>query len=170
MKNGIVLLMFVLFAGGVSSQTHLKLAHVDYMKVIDSLPSKISADKDIEAFLQNGERTLTEMQEAYLAAVDTFQAKRSTMSEIMIELTEKQLAEQQQILQIKSESLQNDLQILNERAYKPIEEKLKKAIATVAEKHGVTYVLEASNLLYIGQSLDLTAEVRAEMLRLDTQP
>jgi len=170
MKNGVFLLMFVLFAGGANTQTHLKLAHIDYMKVIDSLPSKLSADRDIEAFLQTGERTLTEMQEAYLAAADTFEAKRATMSDIMIELTMKQLTEQQQILQMKSESLQSDLQILNERAYKPIEEKLKKAIATVAEKHGVTYVLEASNILYIGQSLDLTMEVRTEMLRLDTQP
>lgn len=151
--------------GSFGANAQAKLAHVDYLAVIDSLPSKQTADKEIQQFLDEGEKTLQEMQAEYQKSLDEYLAQQDSLSDIMRQLKEKQLMEQQEILRIKSESLQQDLQILNDRAYKPIEDNLKKAIKVVAEKHGVTYVMEASTLLYIGEGKDLTDEVRQEMMK-----
>ncbi len=166
MKKGIVVLVLMSVFGGFSSLAqHLKVAHINYLSIVDSLPSKKRADKDIEVFLKDGEKMLADMQAEYQKSLDIYLATADSLSPIIKELKEKQLMEQQQIIQIKSESLQTDLQILNERAYKPIEDKLKKAIAVVAAKYEVTYVLEESNLMYVGTGLDLTGEVRLEMMK-----
>lgn len=165
MKKSIILIIAVIMLGSFGANAQAKLAHVDYLAVIDSLPSKQTADKEIQQFLDEGEKTLQEMQAEYQKSLDEYLAQQDSLSDIMRQLKEKQLMEQQEILRIKSESLQQDLQILNDRAYKPIEDNLKKAIKVVAEKHGVTYVMEASTLLYIGEGKDLTDEVRQEMMK-----
>ena len=108
------------------------------------------------------------MQNEYQKQLEDYMSKKDSMSDIMMQLKEKRLLEQQQMIQKKSEDLQNDLQVLNERAYKPIEDNLKKAIAVVAKKYEITYVFDESNLMYIGDGIDLTKEVKAEMLRMET--
>lgn len=167
MKNGIIVLIALITLGFGANAQNSKLAHVDYMAVIDSLPSKLAADKEIQSFLDEGEKTLMEMQTEYQRALNDYLGKQDSLSAIMKELKEKQLMEQQEIIRIKNESLQQDLQVLNDRAYKPIEDKLKKAIAIVAERHGIVYVLESSSLLYIGEGKDLTKEVKAEMMKME---
>lgn len=152
-----------------SNAQQVKFAHIDYLKVVDSLPTMMEADKQVEMFLKAGEKTILEMETALQADYDAYMVEKPTLSDVMQELREKQLMEQQQIIEMKKQSLQQDLEILNDRLYKPIEDNLVKAIETVATKHGITYMLEKNSMLYTSPTggLDLTKEVKAELIRLE---
>lgn len=171
MKKILIALVAVL-ALGFTSQTAkaqtLKIVHIDYIKVIDSIPSMVDADKQIRAFLDKGQKTILEMETALDADYQAYILEKPTLSQIMQELREKQLMEQSQLIDYKKQSLENDLQILNERLYGPIEKSLEKAIEIVAQKYKVTYVLEKSQVMYVDPAgLDLTKEVRVELVRLE---
>ncbi|MBK9190054.1 MAG: hypothetical protein IPM77_00380 [Crocinitomicaceae bacterium] len=73
-------------------------------------------------FLKQGEKTIVEMETALQNDYDTYMSEKETLSDVMQELREKQLMEQQQIIELKKQSLQQDLEILNDRLYKPIED------------------------------------------------
>jgi outer membrane protein len=152
-----------------SSAQSTKFGHVNYVKVLDSLPSKKTADKDLNDFLEEGQKTITEMQASFEEEYNRYMIAKDSLSPLIQEMKEKSLMEQQQIIQYKSESLEQDLQILNDRLYKPLEDNLTKAVKTIAEKYKLNYILEVNSLLYVNEEsgLDLTNEVRTELIRLE---
>ncbi len=77
--------------------------------------------------------------------------------------------EQQQLIQYKTESLQTDLEVLNNRLYEPLEKNLSLAVETIAKKHKLDYVLEVNSLLYFNKEngFNLTEEVKTELIRLE---
>lgn len=166
----IALLALSFYSFNTQAQT-VKFAHIDYLKVVDSIPSMMTADREVKGFLDAGEKTVAEMEKAFEEAYNQYLLDKPTLSTVMVELREKQLMEQQQMIDYKRQSLQQDLEILNERLYGPIEDNLVKAIEIVAQRHKVTYVLEKSTTLYTDPvgGLDLTVEVRAELLRLEKE-
>ena len=166
----IALLTLSIYSLNSNAQT-VKFAHIDYLKVVDSIPSMMSADKEVKGFLEMGEKTIMEMEKAFEESYNAYLLEKPTLSSVMVELREKQLMEQQQMIEYKRQSLQQDLEILNERLYGPIEDNLVKAIEIVAQRHKVTYVLEKSTTLYTDPvgGLDLTGEVRIELLRLEKE-
>lgn len=163
--------IFALGAFSVNAQ-NVKIAYVDYLEVIDSLPSKLEADAQIRAFLEDGQNTIIQMSNQLEADIIAYQGAKDTLPLIIQERKENQLMEQQQLIEYKNQSLEMDLQILNERLYKPIEDNLTQAIENVAKRHKVTYILEVNSLLYYDPEtgLDLTDEVKAEMLLIESQP
>lgn len=161
----IVIAIFGLGIFGATAQT-TKFGHVDYVKVLDSIPAKIAADKTIQDFLEEGQKTIAEMQANFEEEYNKYMITQDSLSPIIREMKEKNLMEQQQLVQYKQESLQQDLQILNDRLYKPIEDGLTKAIEIIAKKHKVTYVLETNSILYVSGGLDLTKEVKTELIRI----
>ena len=163
----IATLLLTLCAFNTNAQD-VKIAHVNYLEVIDSLPSKLLADKEIQKFLEDGQKTITDMELELENQINTYLEEKETLSVIMQELREKQIQEQSQIIELKRQTLQQDLEILNARMYDPIEQNLKKAIDMVAERHNVTYVIDESMLLYVSGGLDLTEEVKAEMMKMET--
>lgn len=166
----IIIIIIAIFGLGVfnsNAQSNLKFAHVDYVKVIDSLPSKITADKDLQSFLDNGQKTLEEMQISFEEEYQKYLAEKDSISPLMQEIREKNLMEQQQLIQYKSETLEGDLQTLNNRLYKPIEDNFNLAVKNIAQKYKLNYILEVNSILYVDGGLDLTKEVKAEVIRLE---
>ncbi len=170
----LILAIAIIFTFGAfnSNAQNVKIAYVDYLEVIDSLPSKLAADKQIEAFLMEGRKIIEEMQLQLEADAIALEGAKDSLDPFIYEMKYKNLLEQNEIIAYKNQSLEQDLQILNERLYTPIEENLTLAIENVAKKHKVTYILEANSLLYFDKetALDLTDEVEAEMLRLESLP
>lgn len=167
----LIIIMIAIFGLGVfnSNAQNVKFGHVDYIKVLDSLPSKTAADRDLNNFYEDGQKTIMEMQASFEEEYNKYMLEKDSLSPLIQEIKEKNLMEQQQIIQYKAESLEQDLQILNERLYKPLEDNLDLAVKTIAKKYKLNYVLEVNSLLYVDEEngLDLTSEVRAELIRLE---
>lgn len=169
MSKKLLIIAIAIFGFGVfnSQAQNAKIGHVDYAKVLDSLPTKMEADKTIQTFLADGQKTVADMQSELEKDYQDYMAKQADMSSIVREMREKSLQEQQQLLQLKQQSLEEDLKVWNARLYTPLEENLTKAIKTIADKNKLTYVMEAGSLLYVNGGLDLTKEVRAELKKLE---
>ena len=170
MSKRLLIIAIAIFGFGVfnSSAQTSKIGHVDYAKVLEDLPTKIKADADLQVYLADGQKTVADMQAQLEKDYAAYMAEQADLSPLIKEMKEKALQEQQQLLQYKQESLENDLKILNERLYKPLEENLSKAVKTVADIHKLNYILEASSLLYVNGGIDLTKEVKTELLKLET--
>lgn len=169
MSKRLLIIAIAIFGFGVfnSQAQTAKLGHVDYAKVLDSLPTKVAADADIQTFLADGQKTIADMQAQLEKDYGVYMAEQEGLSPLIREMKEKSLQEQQQLLQYKQESLEADLKVLNERLYKPLEKNLSKAVKAVADKNKLNYILEASSLLYVNGGLDLTQEVKAELRKLE---
>ena len=169
MSKKLLIIAIAIFGFGVfnSQAQTAKIGHVDYAKVLDSLPTKMQADETIQTFLTDGQNTVGELQAQLEKDYEDYMLKQEGMSPIIREMKEKDLQEQQQILQLKQQTLEEDLKIWNARLYTPLEENLNKAIKLVADRKKLTYVLEASGLLYVNGGLDLTKEVKAELFKLE---
>ena len=146
------------------AQSNAKFAYVEYQAMTDSVPSKVQADKEMNSFVEEGQKTIEELQTMLQRDYDLYMGARDSLSEFMIERKEKDLQEQQQIIQLKQQSLQEDLQTYNDRLYAPIEKSLKAAVKIVSEKHKINYVFEKSSLMYVSGGMDITEEVKAELL------
>jgi Skp family chaperone for outer membrane proteins len=170
MKKLIVGLVAVLTLGAFNaSAQNGKIAHIDYLAVTDSLPSKIKADKEIEAYVKEEQAILKELETQFQRDYEIYLNDRENLSKVMQGMREESLGQRQQDIQIKTQKLQQDVQTLSGRLYKPIEDNLNKAVEIVAKKHNIAYVLDKGQTLYAGGQ-DLTDEVTAEMLKMEKQP
>jgi len=169
MTKKLLIIAIAIFGLGIfnSSAQATKFGHVDYVKILDSLPSKMAADKDLENFMAEGQKTIAEMQADFEADYKIFLEEQDTYSKVIKEMKEKALMEKQQLLQYKQESLENDLQILNKRLYEPLEANIKLAVASIAKQHKLNYVMEVNNLLFVDGGVDITKEVKVELTKLE---
>jgi Skp family chaperone for outer membrane proteins len=166
----LIIIAIAIFGLGLSSVTaQTKFGHVDYVKVLDSLPTKLTADRDLQNFLTDGQKTIEEMNAVFEADYTRYMTEKDSLSSFLQEMKEKNLMEQQQLIQYKTETLQTDLEVFNKRLYEPLEKNLSLAVETIAKKHKLDYVLEVNSLLYFNKEngFNLTEEVKTELIRLE---
>ena len=168
MKKIFLALVIAFSFSSIMAQSNVKLGHVDYAKVTDSIPSKLKADKEMKQFIDEGQKTIQELQTMLQRDYEKYMGARDSLSSLSREIKEKNLNEQQAILENKQTTLQNDLEIFDNRLYKPIEKNFKKAVKTISQKHKLNYVFEVSSMLYSDGGLDITAEVKQELIRLES--
>jgi outer membrane protein len=160
-----------------TAQGQLKIGYVDYVRAMDSIPTYLKAINTLESYVQSSQKTLEDMAIELERAVKEFEDTKATMEPIILEMKMKNLEEQNQILMYKEQSFQQDLEIMKEKLLVPIDKSLKKAIEIVAVRNKVTYVLQydpeygSTGLLYVDKAtaLDLTNEVRAELIRIEAE-
>jgi len=146
-----------------------KFAHINYLDVVDSIPTWLDANRQLDEFIAMGQKTIGDMEKDLQADYDVYMAEQDMLSPLLREYREKELMEKQELLEYKKQSLESDLQIWNTRLFVPIETNLKKAIETIAIKFGITYMFEETQMLYAAPTggLNLTKEVRAELIALE---
>lgn len=167
MKKIFLALAITFSLNAAIAQANLKFGHVNYTKVTDSIPSKLSADKEMQQFITDGQNTIQELQTMLQRDYETYMAKRDSLSPLSREIKEKNLTEQQAILENKQTTLQSDLEVYDSRLYKPIENNFKKAVKIVSQNHKLNYVFEEGSLLYLEGGLNITDEVKAELIKLE---
>ena len=171
LKKGIFILaaMFMLTGASTFAQAPT-FAHIDYLAVLDSLPSYKSAERQLQLEVENSQKSMSDKQIELQRKVEEFEAQKDSLHKMIREKREQALNEDLQLLQVQMQNEEQRLQQLQVEMFADIEKNLKKSVANVAERHKVTYVLEASSLLFVGEGgLDLTKEVRDEMLKLENQ-
>lgn len=166
----ILLIAVALFTVGifsVNAQSNLKFAHFDYQKATDSLPTVLQAQKELTKSEAEMTAILEELQKEYQDMLINYDRQKDSLSDMRKQIMEEEI----QMLGEKIQYRQQDFQVAYERKVsdlmKPIEDNLQKAINIVAEKHKLNYVFEKTALVYVNGGLDLTAEIRAELLKLE---
>ncbi len=156
--------MAVTTFGAAYSQT--SIAHVNTQKVLDTMPSRMSAMKELENFERRAVKELQETQQKLQADYSKLQQEKPTMSPTAFKFEEERLMKKSQEFQTRQQELDEQIQILSQELNAPILKTVQDAIAKVCKAEKINYVIDESSLLYSG-GRDITTIVVKEVLEME---
>ena len=161
----VVLVFSLLLSLTTFAQT--KVAHVNTQKLLDTLPSRKEAMKQLSAFEQKGAAELKEMEEELQKIYSKYMADQATLTPVMKQYEEERIQKKSQGMQQREQELQQLLQKMGNELNEPILKRIQKAVDHVATAKKINYVIDESTTLYFKGGHDITGEVMAELLKLD---
>jgi outer membrane protein len=144
-----------------------KVAHVNSQSLLDTMPSRDLALKEIKEIEDEFKLELNGMYEEYEKTRAKLEAERATLSPTIIKSREANLMNLGQRIQEREQTVQNELQVRAQELNQPIFDRVKQAVDIVADRKKLNYVIDASNMLYSKGGMDITGEVIVELLKLD---
>jgi outer membrane protein len=147
----------------------MKIAHVNSQSLLDSLPSYLKAESDLKKFQDDGVAELSVLEKQINDAYVRLDGIKGDLTPTMLKIEQEKIMGLEQRYQQTQSLLQQQLQTLANEYNQPILDRLQKAVEIVADRKKVNYVLDVSKLLYSKTGIDITAEVKSELARLDAE-
>lgn len=144
------------------------MAHVNTKKVLDTMPSRKNAMKELENFERRAVKELQETQQKLQGDYTKLQQEKSTMSPTAYKFEEERLMKKSQEFQTRQQELDDQIQILSQELNAPILETVQNAVAKVSKQEKISYVIDESSLLY-SNGRDITDLVIKEVLVLEKE-
>lgn len=144
-KKGFLLLAIaLLFSGMGFAQGTLKIGYLDSQKLMSMMPESDSAQVQIKKYAQGLQQQMQTMGAEYQKKVQEYQSNAGTMSDLIRQTKEKEIADLQQRIQAFRSSADQDISKKQQDLYQPIVNKVKKAIEAVGKEYHYTYILDVS--------------------------
>lgn len=161
LKLTAVLLFVVAATAGTQAQ---KFGHIDLQGLIQVMPERATAEKELSTFQKELEDVLEEMQNNLNTAMGEFEQLGADASEIKRNAKVSEIQDMQQRIQNYTQTAQGQIQQKNGELFKPIMDKAQNAIGEVAKEKGLLYVFEVNSLLYkSNESVDVLPLVKAKL-------
>jgi outer membrane protein len=167
MKQIVLAIATVLMTVTLNAQ--MKIAHVNSQSLLDSLPSYLKAESDLKKFQDDGVAELSVLEKQINDAYVRLDGIKGDLTPTMLKIEQEKIMGLEQRYQQTQSLLQQQLQTLANEYNQPILDRLQKAVEIVADRKKVNYVLDVSKLLYSKTGIDITAEVKSELARLDAE-
>jgi len=169
MYKGItILLLSSLFLLGLSPNVMAqKFGYLNYNNLIVELPETKVADSKLQTYSEQLGKSIQAkgqaLQEKFMAAQKAVES--DIWSPKRIQEEETKLKQEQQALAAEEQDAQQKVMAKREELYKPIFEKVNKAIEAVGKEGGYLMIFNESTgiLLYDSESDDVTALVKAKL-------
>ncbi len=165
----LVLLLVVLVGIGGTAMSQTKIAHVRSQVLFDTIPSAKVAQAQLAKMEKDAFDELNDMNAEFQTAVTAYQAKQGDLIRSQREYEEKKLMEFQQRIETTNQSLKDLLIETSNELNIPLQDRINRAIAVVAERMKLAYVVEATTLLYSAGGEDITDKVIVVLLALDAK-
>ncbi|MGE0077050.1 MAG: OmpH family outer membrane protein [Bacteroidales bacterium] len=166
-------LLTLFFVGAIISVASMnanaqnfKFGHINSQELLSAMPDRDSAEVKLKKYTQSLQEQIEELQVEFNKKYQDYIQKRSTYSDAIREMKEKELQEMQQRAQEFQQTAEQDYQRMQSETMKPIIEKADAAVKKVAKANGFTYVFDLSGgtlLYYSEQSTDLMPLVKKEL-------
>lgn len=166
MKNLRSLLFIAVFALGMSGVANAqKIAHIDFSKVVASMPEMQALNKNLEKIEKTWKDELQGMEKKLQDKYTRYTADADKQSKAINEKRALEIQDDQKRLNQSKQMAQNDMQQKMNDGLTPIVEKARKAIQEVANSKGIIYVIDSSKgvLLTFDKGEDLYAAVKAKL-------
>jgi outer membrane protein len=124
------------------SQVNAKLGYIDSNELLEMMPGKDSIQNAIQAYGKSLENQLQTMYSEYQTKLQDYQTNSRTMSDIIRQTKEKELADLESRIQTFQQQADTDLQNKQSELLQPLLDKAKNAINTVAKENGYTYIFD----------------------------
>ena len=143
-----------------ASAQNLKWAYVDFNEIVMLMPEMDEARATMEENQKTNEEILISMYEEYQTKMQQYQQKAESWTPAIRESKEKEIMEIQARFEQTQQSLQQEIQVLQQNLQAPIYDKAQTVVNDLAQ--GIAFVFEKSSLLYVdpAQGVDLTPEAR----------
>ncbi len=138
-----LILSFIMMTGSMFAQVNAKLGYVDSNKLLEMMPGKDSIQKTLKAYSASLQNQLQTMYMEYQNKLTDYQNNSKTMSDIIRQTKEKELADMETRIQDFQQKADSDLQAKQTELLQPLLDKAKKAIEDVAKENGYTYIFDA---------------------------
>lgn len=162
MKKLIVLLLMILPLGAFAQE--VKIAFVNTQEVFMAMPEVSAMEKQMADLNEKYKLELKQMQDEYQKKYSDFIAQQDSLTENI------KLRRMQEIQDIQGrmdnfmQVAQQDVQKKQQELLQPVQEKLQKAITSVGQEKGYTYIIDPAALLFTGNNaIDATPFVRAKL-------
>lgn len=162
----VMFLAVALFVVSGVANAQVKIAHVSTAEVLDAMPDKASAEKNLEKYYGDLEKQLQAMGTEYQTKVQEYEANQATMSNLVKQSKEKEIVDIQNRIQQFQASAEQEFEAKRAELLQPILEKIQNAINAVGKEKGYTYILDTATgaAVYIGtDAIDCTKDVKAKL-------
>lgn len=161
----IIILFFAAFSTlALSAQVKGKLGHIDAQEILNVMPEKAKATKDLEAYAKSLQDQQALMYKEYQTKATFYEEKRDSLSVLIRKTKEEELTNMAQRIQAFEQSAHQELQQKELELQKPITEKLVKAIKEVGAENGFLYIYDENALYYFSaDSQDVTPLVKKKL-------
>ena len=155
---------FFAFSGVASAQ--IKIAHVNTNEVMNAMPEKTKAEKDLENYYNELQEQLKTMYTEYQNKLQDYQANAETMSNLVKQSKEKELVDLESRITAFQANAENEFDAKRAELLAPLLEKIQNAINAVGKEKGFTYILDVATgtTVYIGtDATDVTKDVKSKL-------
>ena len=153
-------MLFPIFAG---AQSH-KIGIVDSQKVLSEMPEMKSMQSELDNLAKKYEDTLVQLQKEFQTKYQDFVKEQETMVESIKSRKQQELEDLSKRIQDLNNVAQQDMQKKQVELFSPIQTKLREAINKVGNDGGFTYIMDSSQMLYVGNgSEDVTSLVKSKL-------
>lgn len=168
MKNILRPLLVIMFCAVMSigfSQANAKLGYIDSNELLEMMPGKDSIQNAIQDYGKSLETQLQTMYGEYQTKLQDYQANARTMSDIIRQTKEKELADLESRIQTFQQQADTDLQEKQVELLQPLLDKAKNAINAVAKENGYTYIFDIGTgaFLYYEKGDNILPLVKAKL-------
>ena len=158
----LLLILVVSFSFTMNSQNNV--AHVYTGKIMENMPEVKKAEVELKDFIKIYDDQAKDIEATFVAKVQKYQAEESTTPDELNGIRMQEIQEDQRAIQDFKNQAQQDIQKKQMDLRQPIDEKVLKAINTVAETLGLDYVFDVpSNGLLVAKGKDITEDVKKEL-------
>jgi outer membrane protein len=142
-----------------------KFGYIDSNELLEMMPAKDSIQQALQDYGKMLETQLQTMYAEYQTKVQDYQANQSTMSDIIRQTKEKELADLETRIQTFQQQADTDLQEKQVELLQPLLDKAKSAINAVAKEGGYTYIFDIGTgaFLYYETGDNIMPKVKAKL-------
>ena len=141
-----------------------KYGHINTNELFMQMPEVAVVKAQMDTLQSQYEMQLASMQEEIQKKAQEYQANMNTLPDGVKAVREQELQDMQQRLQVFYQTAEQDIQKKQQELVTPIHEKMAKAIKSVGEKEGYTYIFDTAAMVYVSDDAqDVTASVKKEL-------
>lgn len=162
----VMFLGVALFVMSGMTQAQVKIAHVNTAEILDAMPDKAKAEKDLEKYYGELQSQLQTMAQEYQTKMQDYEANQATMSNLVKQSKEKEIIDIQNRIQQFQANAESEFENKRAELLKPILDKIQNAINQVGKEKGYTYMLDLATgaAVYVGDdAVDATKDVKAKL-------
>lgn len=162
----VLFLAVALFVANGFVSAQVKIAHVNTAEILDVMPDKAKAEKDLENYYGELQKQLQAMATEYQTKLQDYQANQATMSNLVKQSKEKEIVDLEGRIQQFQANAENDFEAKRAELLAPMLQKIQDAINAVGKEKGYTYILDLATgaAVYVASdAIDATKDVKAKL-------
>jgi outer membrane protein len=163
MKNFKTLLLIAIITLGFNTaQAQTKVAHINTDLLLSLMPETKVLNADLEKLSKTYETELKAENDKLTAKLKKYEAEVDSQTDEVNQQRGAEVQQDQQNLYQASQVAREEISKKRDEKLKPILDKAKQAIETVAKEQGFVYVLDASSLI-VANGTDLLPAVKTKL-------
>lgn len=164
-KISTVITVVLMITMAIPTMAQQKFGHIDSAALLELMPEKAKAEKDLETFASPFNEELQKMATELETKMVEFESTQEGMTKLVRQTKVTEIQDMQTRIQQFQENAQQEIATKEQEVLGPIVEKARKAIDDVAVDKGYSYVFDSSLgvLLYMKDSDDIMAEVKVKL-------